>query len=78
MSDLSGVELLVQCKFIHAVIFLFVDSFDVSCLILEQKMGNLETFQIIFTHPQGVFFAGQAVRGNVHVVLGEPMKMRGR
>lgn len=62
----------------HAVIFLFVGSFDVSCLILEQRMGKLETFQILFTHPQGVFFAGQVVSGNVHVVLGESMKMRGR
>lgn len=40
-------------------------------------MGKLETFQIIFTHPQGVFFASQAVSGNVHVVLGEPVKIRG-
>lgn len=40
-------------------------------------MGKLETFEIIFTHPQAVFFAGQVVSGSVHVVASEPLNMRG-
>ncbi|KAK7115750.1 hypothetical protein V1264_001566 [Littorina saxatilis] len=40
-------------------------------------MGKLNTFAIMFSNPQGVFYAGQNVEGQCTVELNEEMSMRG-
>lgn len=39
-------------------------------------MGKLKRFEIVFDNSDAVCFAGQPVRGSVHLELCEPMKMR--
>jgi hypothetical protein len=39
---------------------------------------GLQSFQISFNNPHGVYYSGQQLIGNVHVAVNEPKKARGK
>ncbi len=50
----------------------------IQALLSTISMGKLQVFDIRFSNPNGVFFAGQELTGQVFIELSEPMKMRSK